>query len=137
MKESVIAGPAPGRPICDPAEAPLMMRSNTVASRIQLTARVFPAAAVPVTVKMPEPITAPIPSAVRLNAPRDFFKRWAGSSDAATSWSMLLVRKSGFIGRVRRSRPAAGRCRLSREPVHEPLTLALALSHLTDFLLHG
>src|SRR5580700_12277655 len=50
--------------------------------------------AVPITVKIPEPITAPIPSEVRLNQPRDFFKRFSGSSESVMSWSMSFLRKS-------------------------------------------
>ena len=53
-----------------------------------------PAAAVPVTVKIPEPITAPIPNATRLQTPRVFLRAFPGSSDAAISASMLFVRKS-------------------------------------------
>ena len=50
--------------------------------------------AVPTTVKIPEPITALMPSAVRLTQPSDFFSRRSGSSESAMSRSMLLVRKS-------------------------------------------
>src|SRR4029077_16269641 len=50
--------------------------------------------AVPITVKIPEPITAPIPSEVRLNHPRDFLSRFSGISESEMSLSMLLVRKS-------------------------------------------
>src|SRR5215469_4847394 len=53
-----------------------------------------PAMAVPMTVKMPEPITAPIPSEVRLSQPSDFLSRFSGRSESEISWSMLLVRKS-------------------------------------------
>ena len=60
---------------------------------MDLKLRVSPAAAVPVRMKMPEPITAPMPKAVRLHGPsvrRSFF---SGSSEAAISASMLFVRK--------------------------------------------
>src|ERR1700676_3227239 len=50
--------------------------------------------AVPITVKIPEPITAPIPSEVRLNHPSDFLSRFSGISESEMSLSMLLVRKS-------------------------------------------
>ena len=56
-------------------------------------ATTLPAAAVPVSVKMPEPITAPIPSAVRLQGPKVRRSFLSGSSEAAISASMLLVRK--------------------------------------------
>ena len=56
----------------------------------------WPAIAVPMTVKMPEPITAPIPSAVSDKGPRVFFRLWAGSSDSRISLSMDLVAKICF-----------------------------------------
>ena len=55
-----------------------------------------PAIAVPITVKMPEPITAPIPSAVSDNGPRVFLRLWAGSSDSRISLSMDFVAKICF-----------------------------------------
>src|SRR5260370_42113880 len=81
-----------------------------------------PAAAVPVSVKMPETITAPTPSAVRLDGPSDFLRRCSGSSDAAISASILLVRKSWEGTR-------SGRLL--------PLPLALSLNEFLDLLLHG
>ena len=54
----------------------------------------FPAAAVPVSVKIPDPITAPMPKAVMLQGPRLLRSRCAGSSEASISASMLLVRSS-------------------------------------------
>ena len=56
----------------------------------------WPAIAVPMTVKMPEPITAPMPSAVSDKGPSDFFRLWAGSSDSRISLSMDLVAKICF-----------------------------------------
>src|SRR6202050_2010271 len=43
---------------------------------------------------MPEPMTAPIPSAVRLHGPSVLRSRLSGCSEAAISASMLRVRKS-------------------------------------------
>src|ERR1019366_7463701 len=43
---------------------------------------------------MPEPITAPMPSAIRLQTPSVRFNRWPSSFDASISASMLLVRNS-------------------------------------------
>ena len=54
----------------------------------------WPAIAVPTTVKIPEPITAPIPRDVRLSQPRDFLRRFSGFSESEISLSMLFVRKS-------------------------------------------
>src|ERR1700730_1346429 len=44
---------------------------------------------------MPEPITAPMPSAMRLHTPSVLRRHLSGSSEAAISASMLLVRNSG------------------------------------------
>src|SRR6202035_1625474 len=52
-----------------------------------------PAIAVPITVKIPEPITAPMPSAVRLTQPNDFLNPTSAFSESDNSWSMLLQRK--------------------------------------------
>ncbi len=53
-----------------------------------------PAAAVPVKVKMPEPITDPMPKLTKLHRPRLRRKRVFGCSLAATSSAMDLVRVS-------------------------------------------
>src|SRR5271157_1396478 len=55
-----------------------------------------PAMAVPITVKMPEPMTAPMPRAVSDHGPSVFFSRCSGSSDSAISLSMDLHAKSWF-----------------------------------------
>src|ERR1700730_1757233 len=57
------------------------------------------------TVKMPEPITAPIPSEVRLSHPRDFFSRISAFSESDSSLSMLLQRKRGYPTLTLRSHP--------------------------------
>jgi len=46
--------------------------------------------AVPMTVKMPEPMTAPMPSAVSDHGPRLFFNERPGSSDSRMSLSIDL-----------------------------------------------
>src|SRR5579859_2545089 len=56
-----------------------------------------PAMAVPMTVKMPEPMTAPMPSAVRDHGPRLFFSERPGSSDSRMSLSIDL-RASSWLG---------------------------------------
>jgi hypothetical protein len=53
-----------------------------------------PASAVPMTVKMPEPMTAPMPSEVRESGPRVLRSLCSGSSDSAMSLSMDLQAKS-------------------------------------------
>jgi hypothetical protein len=45
-------------------------------------------------VKMPEPITAPIPSDVKLTQPSDFLSCLSGFSESEISRSIFLVRKS-------------------------------------------
>jgi len=65
--------------------------------------------AVPITVKIPEPITAPIPSAVSDHGPRDFFSRCSGSSESEISLSMDFLAKSWLARKAsfkRRSRIA-------------------------------
>lgn len=53
-----------------------------------------PAAAVPVSTKMPEPMMAPIPSAVSDHGPSDFVSRWSGCSESEISLSMDFLAKS-------------------------------------------
>jgi hypothetical protein len=53
----------------------------------------LPPMAVPMTVKMPEPITAPMPSAVSETGPSVFFRLRSGSSDSEISLSIDLVAK--------------------------------------------
>src|ERR1035441_1964879 len=67
--------------------------------------------------KMPEPITAPIPMAVRLHGPKVRLSFFSGSSEAAMSASILFVRKMLTM--------AAPVC----------LALALALGLVTNLLL--
>ena len=91
-------GPAPGRPSMDKACGPCNIRSSTVACRMDVLRSVSPAAAVPVRMKMPEPMTAPTPNAVRLQGPRVLRRRLSGSSEALIRASMLLVRNSWLNG---------------------------------------
>jgi hypothetical protein len=53
----------------------------------------LPPIATPMTVKMPEPITAPMPKAVSEIGPRVFFKAFSGNSDSEISLSIDLVAK--------------------------------------------
>src|SRR6266567_4520159 len=55
-----------------------------------------PAMAVPMTVKIPDPITAPIPSAVSETGPSVFFSRLSGSCESEIRLSMDLQQKSWF-----------------------------------------
>src|SRR4051794_29342056 len=72
-KLSISAGPAPSRP----------------------SAR-LPAAAVPMVLKMPAPMMAPIPDMVRWNAPRFLFRGFSAPSLLARSCSRDLVRRRLF-----------------------------------------
>jgi hypothetical protein len=54
----------------------------------------WPAMAVPITVKIPDPITAPMPSAVSDQGPSVFFSRCSGSSEFAMSLSIDFLAKS-------------------------------------------
>jgi hypothetical protein len=56
-----------------------------------------PEIAVPMTVKMPEPITAPMPSAVSDHGPRVFFRACSGSAESLISLSIDL-RASSWLG---------------------------------------
>ena len=53
-----------------------------------------PAMAVPITVKIPEPITAPIPRAVSDTGPNVLFSLRSGSSQSVISLSMDFLAKS-------------------------------------------
>jgi len=53
----------------------------------------LPPIAVPITVKMPDPMTAPMPRAVKETGPSVFFNACSGRSDSAISLSMDLVAK--------------------------------------------
>src|SRR5215470_4967646 len=73
-------------------------RSATCACQIEVV-ECSPAAAVPVRTKIPEPMMAPIPSAVRLHGPSVFLSRCSGSSDTEISLSMDLVARS-WLGKL-------------------------------------
>src|ERR1700722_9639963 len=53
-----------------------------------------PEMAVPMTVKMPEPMTAPMPSAVSDHGPRVFFSACVGSAESLMSLSIDLRAKN-------------------------------------------
>src|SRR5437667_946537 len=94
-----LAGPAAGRPcISAPAMEPcctkLATRSMTCACKMEGTSKCSPAAAVPVSTKIPEPMIAPIPSAVSDHGPRVFLSRFSGFSESEISLSMDFLAKS-------------------------------------------
>src|SRR6266436_9912540 len=102
MKEIAIAGPAPGLP----NDVEWVIRyCKRGAFKIDETCSFCPAIAVPTTVKIPEPITAPMPSEVRLSHPRDFFNRISAFSESDSSWSIPLQRKRSDPTHALRSYP--------------------------------
>src|SRR5208337_1127362 len=100
--EIAIDGPAGGRP-CMSAPAVLPVRrkltstSSACACRRDGALKYSPAAAVPVSTKIPEPMMAPMPSAVSDHGPRLFCRRWPGASDSEISLSMDLQQKSWLL----------------------------------------
>ncbi len=89
------AGPAPGRPATAPevwCRAP-QTRSMTGDSDQEASVAGLPPMAVPMTVKMPEPMTMPTPRAVSETGPRVFLRACSGSSESAMSLSMDFVAK--------------------------------------------
>src|SRR5215470_15972577 len=90
-KEIAMAGPAPGRP----KDSEWLMRyCRRGTFRMEEVWNFWPAMAVPTMVKMPEPMTAPMPREVRLSQPRDFLRRSSAPSESDRSWSILLQLKS-------------------------------------------
>ena len=90
-----MAGPAPGRPATMPlvwCSAP-QMRSMTGDSAQEALVAGLPPMAVPMTVKMPEPMTMPTPSAVSETGPSVLRRACSGSSESLISLSMDLVAK--------------------------------------------
>src|SRR5438045_6759873 len=105
MNEIAIDGPAAGRPCINapdvlPVRTRFRNRSSTCAWRMEGASKCSPAAAVPVRTKIPEPIIAPIPSAVSDHGPRLFFRRCSGLSASAISLSIDLQQRS-WLSEVR------------------------------------
>ena len=61
--------------------------------RIEEVSNFSPAMAVPTTVKMPEPMTAPMPSDGQRPGPSVFLQRVSGSSESLISLSIDLLAK--------------------------------------------
>jgi hypothetical protein len=72
----------------------LVTRSRTWACRMEGAWKNSPAAAVPVNTKMPDPMMAPIPSAVSDHGPSDFFRLCSGCSASDMSLSIDLQQRS-------------------------------------------
>ena len=65
-------------------------KSSSGVFRMEEVSNFSPAMAVPMTVKMPEPMTAPIPSAVSDTGPSVFFSACSGASESLISLSIDL-----------------------------------------------
>jgi hypothetical protein len=76
-----------------------MNTSRTCAFKIEGTVKFSPAAAVPVRTKMPEPMIAPMPSAVSDHGPSVFFSRCSGRSESLISLSIDFLAKSWLARR--------------------------------------
>src|SRR5579875_134478 len=93
-----------------------------------------PAMAVPMTVKMPEPMTAPMPSAVRDHGPSVFFRLCSGASESLMSLSMDFRAKTwcdrvGSCGHFSEgSVPAPGLSREKNSAGQAQYGLSLALA---------
>src|ERR1700676_2851942 len=105
-------GPAGGRPCIRTAPMPpprkkFTMMSSTCAWRMDGAWKYSPAAAVPVSTKMPEPMMAPMPSAVSDQGPSVFCRRCPGDSASEISLSMDLQQNS-CLSDVRMTSPDFG-----------------------------
>src|ERR1700723_2628892 len=103
--EIAIDGPAGGRPCMSapavlPVRSRLKITSRACACQMEDAWKYSPAAAVPVSTKMPEPMMAPMPSAVSDQGPRDLLSLFSGFSDSEISLSMDLQQKS-WLSEVR------------------------------------
>ncbi len=97
--EMAIEGPAGGRPCMSaPAVLPVRRRfritSSACACRMEGALKYSPAAAVPVSMKIPEPMMAPMPSAVSDHGPSVLLSRCSGFSDSEISLSIDLQQKT-------------------------------------------
>src|SRR5580658_5555689 len=76
-----------------------MTKSASGVLRMLEVSNCSPEIAVPMTVKMPDPMTAPMPSAVSDHGPSVFFSACSGSSESLMSLSIDL-RASSWLGRT-------------------------------------
>src|SRR5579875_2657301 len=79
------------------AVEPCRIRSSNGALNIEGTFIRCPAAAVPVTLKMPPPMTAPIPNAIRLHGPSDRFSRLPSRCGSSTCASISFLLRSWLM----------------------------------------
>src|SRR3979411_2341083 len=100
--EMAMDGPAGGRPcISAPAEVPVSrkftIRSRAWACRMEDAWKYSPAAAVPVRTKIPEPMIAPMPSAVSDHGPSVLLSLVSGCSESEISLSMDLQHNAWLL----------------------------------------
>ena len=94
-----IDGPAGGRPCINapavwPVRRKFTIKSSACACRIEGAWKYSPAAAVPVSTNIPEPIIAPMPSAVSDHGPSVLLSRCSGWSASEISLSIDLQQKA-------------------------------------------
>src|ERR1700687_3761147 len=100
--EIAMEGPAGGRPCMSaPAALPVRrkftIRSSACACRIEGAWKYSPAAAVPVRTKIPEPMMAPMPSAVSDHGPSVLLSLVSGCSESEISLSIDLQPKAWLL----------------------------------------
>src|SRR5258708_21341968 len=100
--EIAMEGPAGGRPCMSaPAKLPVRkkftIRSSACACRMEGAWKYSPAAAVPVRMKIPEPMMAPMPSAVSDHGPSVLLSRVAACSESEISLSIDLQQKAWLL----------------------------------------
>ena len=97
-----IDGPAGGRPCMSapavlPVRSKFTIRSSACACRIEGAWKYSPAAAVPVRTKIPDPMMAPMPSAVSDQGPSVLLSLVSGCSESEISLSMDLQQNAWLL----------------------------------------
>ena len=77
-----------------PVRRKFTIRSSACACRMEGAWNYSPAAAVPVSTKIPDPMIAPMPSAVSDHGPSVLLSRCSGFSDSEISLSIDLQQKA-------------------------------------------
>src|SRR6202167_4107477 len=125
--------PAGGRPCMSapavlPVRTKLIITSSACACRRDGAWKNSPAAAVPVRMKMPEPIMAQMASAVSDDGPSDLLSRCSGCSESEISLSIDLQQNS-WLSEVRMT--AAGSVGCDKQ-LGAPGLLAISTWHLAS-----
>src|ERR1035441_3864806 len=97
-----------------PVRRKFTIRSSACACRMEGAWKYSPAAAVPVSTKIPEPMMAPMPSAVSDHGPSVLLSRVSGFSDSEISLSMDLQQRSWLLEVRTTPAPGSDDCDKSR-----------------------